>query len=219
MKGSLLERETRALDTLTFKGWLPRRWADKRIAAFWERQASSIHEQWGRGDWDFELLGKIIQTHCVSSILDIGCGSGRLFPLYRRYGINRVLGIDISAEALAIARRDYPDVFAIQARIEEVALTNDSYDLIVSNRVLQHIPTTRINQVVKRLCTAGRLAYLNELSESDGLPQQFFMVRHDYETLFGVHGWQVIERGLLGNQTYLLFRAPRVSLHENPRPK
>ena len=47
VKGWLWWRGMGTLDTLAYSGWLPRRWTNKRTTAFWERQASAIHEQWG----------------------------------------------------------------------------------------------------------------------------------------------------------------------------
>lgn len=210
-KGWLTSHATRTLDVLSYRPWGPARWRNARLAGFWDRQAPAIHEQWGRGDWDYAVLGSILQAYRPASVLDIGCGSGRLFPLYNRHGVGRVLGIDLSETALAIARRDYPAVATQQGRIEDAGLPPEGFDLIVSNRVLQHVPRERIIELVERLCVAGRLVYLNELSSSDGLAEEFFMFRHDYQGLFGAHGWRVAEQGLIGRQTYLLLQAPGVT--------
>lgn len=41
------------------------------------------------------------------------------------------------------------------------------------------------------------LAYLNELSASDQQPEDFYIVRHDYEALFGARGWRLVEYGAI----------------------
>jgi 2-polyprenyl-3-methyl-5-hydroxy-6-metoxy-1,4-benzoquinol methylase len=182
--------------------------AERRIIAFWENQAGYIHERWGAGDWDVPVLDRIIQTYRPGSILDIGCGSGRLFGLYLQHGISNILGVDISEEALRLARERYPNVVTRLGRLEDTVRPTEAFDLMISNRVLQHVPTRSIAQVVQQLCSVGRLIYINELSASDNESEEFSMVRHDYERLFAANGWNVLERGTMEDQTYLLIQAP-----------
>lgn len=155
---------------------------------------------------DFELLGRIITDHRVRSVLDIGCGSGRLFGLFRQLEINKVLGVDISKNALDIAGRDYPEVPTRCTRLQELSLANDEFDLIVSNRVLQHVAPGEIRSVMAKLCKIAPLIYLNELSESDQYGEQFFMFMHDYDQILREQGFVQGERGQMGVTTYRLFR-------------
>ncbi len=200
-------RVNRAFDAPAYSWrWSAGRWAKARRALFWERKASAIHAQWGRSyQADFPVLSRIIQACKPASVLDIGCGSGRLFGLYKSFAIGDILGVDVSAEALDLARRDHPDVPTLRAGLEDVALPR-SFDLIVSNRVLSGIPKHAIGRLVEQLCRWGRSAYLNELSDSDGAPESFYWLKHDYAELFARCGWHIVERGMIERQTYLLFR-------------
>jgi SAM-dependent methyltransferase len=204
----LLSPLRRLFNTLVYSESLPPAWRRRRLATFWERQARTIHARWGKSREDVAVVGRILETYRPASVLDIGCGTGRLFGTYRQHGVQDITGIDISATALALARREYPDVATVHGPLQTLALPRH-FDLILSNRVLQHIPRTDIGMVVERLCAASDRVYVNELSASDGVPEDTFMSKHDYEALFCAHGWQTAERGHIGQQTYLVLeRSP-----------
>lgn len=208
----LLSRLRDLFNRLAYSESLPRRWRSRRLAAFWERQAGVVHARWGRSREDNEVVGRILGTYRPASVLDIGCGTGRLFDVYRQCGVQDIMGVDISAAALEWAHREHPDVATVHLPLQQAAFVRP-FDLIISNRVLQHIPRCDIGLVVEKLCTVGQFVYVNELSASDGVPEDCFMVKHDYETLFRAHGWQMSERGHIGRQTYLVFQAtPQMGL-------
>ncbi len=204
--GQALSRPGRVLDALAYPLQRKFRWGANRVATFWDQMAPGIHERWGHGQGDFEVLSRIVTDYRVRSVLDIGCGSGRLFPLFRQLQISKVLGIDISAKALAIAERDYPGVRTQCLRLQELSLADDEFDLIVSNRVLQHIAPGEIRSVIGKLGKISPMIYLNELSESDQVGEQFFMFKHDYDRMLEEKGFVRAEGGPLGLTTYALFR-------------
>jgi trans-aconitate methyltransferase len=89
-----------------------------------------------------------------SSALDFGCGVGRLTKaLAKRY--TRVVGVDISPTMLRLARDNVPS-----ATFSE-DLPDETFDLIVSLIVLQHVEVERgmelLRQLVKRLNKDGLL--------------------------------------------------------------
>ena len=172
---------------------------------FWNDQAESLHARWGEGDWDFRILSQIIQRYQVQSVLDVGCGSGRLFPLYEQRGVRKVLGVDISERALGIANRRFPGVSTLCLAIDKESLPAGSWDLAISNRVLQHIPEAKIDLVIDKLCASCNLVYVNELSESDREHELFFMRFYDFGKLFHMRGYKMLEQGVLDKQTYRLF--------------
>ena len=55
------------------------------------------------------------------------------------------------------------------------------------------------------LWTIARRVYVNELTHSDELDEEFFMFRHDYEALFAEAGLHRLESGPIGRQTYYLY--------------
>lgn len=50
------------------------------------------------------IVGYVTQLHKNPSILDLGCGSGRLAQLFQPHPVNRYLGVDLSPEGIRLAR-------------------------------------------------------------------------------------------------------------------
>jgi hypothetical protein len=50
------------------------------------------------------------------------------------------------------------------------------------------------------------MVYVNELTASDQLNEEFFMFRHAYPALFAEHGLALAESGVIGRQTYYLYK-------------
>lgn len=176
------------------------------IRTLWEQQAALIHAQWGEEEHDYAILSALLVREQPQSLIDIGCGSGRLFKLYLHHQIPTVIGVDISAQALAIARQRFPQIPTRRERLEDLTFAANQFDWAVCNRVLQHVPPHAIQPVVAKLCGMARSIYINELTTSDDLAENFYMVRHNYPALLGAHGFVVVAEGRLGEQTYQLYR-------------
>jgi 2-polyprenyl-6-hydroxyphenyl methylase/3-demethylubiquinone-9 3-methyltransferase len=50
------------------------------------------------------IVGYVTQQHANPSILDLGCGSGRLAQLFQPHPVRRYLGVDLSLEGIGMAR-------------------------------------------------------------------------------------------------------------------
>src|SRR5579859_7155974 len=166
------------------------------IAPFvWNRKTPRTDARWGAGRDDYAVLADVFRELSVRSVLDLGCGSGRLFPLYAQHGIHAI-GVDISGVALANARSRFPSVPTIRASLATLQWRSLPYvDLVVSNRVLQHLPRKYLNTVITGMTILADQVYINELSESDGRTETWSMVRHDYDRLFGAYGFVVKRTG------------------------
>lgn len=223
--GGIRFRVAQVIQSASYR--LPLPCSRRLISKFWESQAQSIDEHWGHAEHDYEVLAGLLDTYLPRSILDVGCGSGRLFKLFSQRGILDVVGMDISSEALTLAQQRYPFAVTIKARVEELKFPINRFDLAVCNRVLQHIPPHAIAESVSKLCKMCKMVYVNELSGSDELSEEFYMFRHDLRSLFTSNGLVILETGSLGKQTYHLYGhpgsaiAPRESLdHVNQlRPR
>jgi SAM-dependent methyltransferase len=85
-----------------------------------------------------EDLVRLVSSLDVVTILDVGCGSGANLALLAMLGRYELTGMDVSSEALAIARRHVP---AARFHIGDVAMEplHERFDLVISIQVLEHI--------------------------------------------------------------------------------
>ncbi|MFZ4288301.1 class I SAM-dependent methyltransferase [Variovorax sp. HJSM1_2] len=83
-------------------------------------------------------------------ILEYGCGIGRNISFLQKcFPEAAIVGTDISAASLDIAREDYPGV---QFILEDESLSNhDTFDLIFIAGVFHHIPVIERDKVAQKL--------------------------------------------------------------------
>ncbi|MFH1326031.1 MAG: class I SAM-dependent methyltransferase [Candidatus Falkowbacteria bacterium] len=78
------------------------------------------------------------------NVLDLGCGNGRLFELFRDTDV-KYTGIDQSHNLIKLAQKKYPEAKFIQGDILNInKITDDKYDLILLIAVLPHIPSREL---------------------------------------------------------------------------
>jgi len=123
------------------------------------------------------LIPEIDRLHARRAI-DIGCGTGHLFPLLHAGGAGRVVGVEPSARSAAIARREYPELEVIEAPFQDLGLARE-FDLAVAVMSFEHQPDLRAAfEAVGRLLApggvfllvAGDMAF--HLSPHFGLPHE-----------------------------------------------
>lgn len=107
----------------------------RRLAAiegrhWWERGMLEISQA---------LLGRRLDRPGLR-VLDAGCGTGGFLAwLAGRAPSARLAGVDVSDEALALARRQVPAARLKPASVEELPFDDGSFDLVAANDVLQHL--------------------------------------------------------------------------------
>jgi len=180
---------------------------------WWNCKVPKVYQAWADATDDHSVLIDIFRRYGIATVLDIGCGAGRLFPLYAAHGIAAV-GTDISARALAIARARVGTIPTIRASLVSVrSEALPRVDLVVSNRVLQHIPRRYVGRVVATIAHVTDLIYLNERTPDEGRPERTetgFLLCHDYTHLFAAHGFRRCEDGNIGGQKWILLSRPSV---------
>jgi 2-polyprenyl-3-methyl-5-hydroxy-6-metoxy-1,4-benzoquinol methylase len=109
--------------------------------------------------WGLEYLCYIkhIQELAYSlspnSILDIGCGDGRFIgSLSPR--ITRKVGTDLSERAIRFAKAFHPE---IEFHAINASDLNETFDLVVSIEVLEHIPENQISSFIGTLSDRTRV--------------------------------------------------------------
>jgi trans-aconitate 2-methyltransferase len=87
-----------------------------------------------------DLLARVGAEH-PTDVVDLGCGPGNLTRLLAaRWPGARVRGLDSSAEMVAAARRDVPEVSFEVADLRDWAVSDDQADVVLSNATLQWLP-------------------------------------------------------------------------------
>ncbi|MEX0801362.1 MAG: methyltransferase domain-containing protein [Dehalococcoidia bacterium] len=88
---------------------------------------------------------KLAAIQSGESVLDVGCGTGRLtLAARRRAGAGPVRGIDASGEMIEVARRKASekgaDVDFQVALIEDIPFPDGTFDVVLSSLMLHHLP-------------------------------------------------------------------------------
>ena len=90
-----------------------------------------------------EALAKALGDRMYDRALDVGIGNGRLLPVYAPHA-KHITGMDISTEQLGQATEaadklgiDFTTKLCEEA--SKIELDDDSFDLIICSRVLQHV--------------------------------------------------------------------------------
>lgn len=88
--------------------------------------------------WQFlKPLKKYVQSG--DTVLDIGCGNGRLYQLFDKNQVNFV-GIDQSEGLIEIAREKYTDAKFVVSGMQDMLLEDSSVDVIFSIAAFHHLP-------------------------------------------------------------------------------
>jgi SAM-dependent methyltransferase len=120
---------------------------------------SGKHEFFESGRLHVEYLMHVIHKHvdpefAPRKILDFGCGVGRTLPAFARVA-EEVVGLDVSPSMLGEAERNCRDRGLQNVRLlssdEELSASVETFDMIHSCIVFQHIPISRGRLIFQRL--------------------------------------------------------------------
>jgi 2-polyprenyl-3-methyl-5-hydroxy-6-metoxy-1,4-benzoquinol methylase len=87
------------------------------------------------------VVGDLVAEARPSRVLDVGCGEGFTADYLRdRFRNVRIDGIDLSADALRMARAVDPRFAGACGSAAALPFAPDAYDLVLCNEVLEHVP-------------------------------------------------------------------------------
>ena len=103
-----------------------------------------------------ELLRSFLSPS--ATILDIGCGSGRLVKLLKRQGFTRIFGIDIALSALKSSEVEKLNLTLASAE-EGLPFASESFDVIFFLDVIEHLrqPFEALQEIYRVLKPDGVL--------------------------------------------------------------
>jgi 2-polyprenyl-3-methyl-5-hydroxy-6-metoxy-1,4-benzoquinol methylase len=119
-----------------------------------------LHQQLS---WGLEYLTymtfavELIRERRPESLLDVGCGDGRLLNMLQGLPI-KMLGVDLSPRAISLAQAMNPNLDFL---CRDVADLEEQYEMVTILEVLEHIPdetmSTFIADTAQRLKASGML--------------------------------------------------------------
>ncbi|WP_051907709.1 class I SAM-dependent methyltransferase [Flavimarina sp. Hel_I_48] len=120
------------------------------------------------------------------SLLDFGCGFGRLSNIFDKYGFE-VVGIDSSQERIEKATLDYPSVhFEHFLFVNTLPFEDNSFDIIFANSVLQYVNHQDFLKESNRILReGGSVIFIENLKKNPitGLGRFFLKItKHKYQS-------------------------------------
>jgi 2-polyprenyl-3-methyl-5-hydroxy-6-metoxy-1,4-benzoquinol methylase len=85
------------------------------------------------------ILRPVLKRAPGKTFLDIGCNTGFGVEAARRLGC-RAAGIDLSAEAIEIGRRLYPENRFVAGTAQDFAKSGEQFDAVLCREVIEHMP-------------------------------------------------------------------------------
>ena len=160
----------------------------------WEMLTKPMYERYEHYKDDYGNIAYILDGINPASVLDVGCGSGHLFPLYIKFREEKgfpshVLGIDFSRNMLKLAAKNFPDIETVRMRAEDMNFGYKRFDLAISIRVLDLIHPNTIESVIRKICFSSKFVYISEATEVFHGKRRDAPFVHDYGRLFGSNGF------------------------------
>ncbi len=115
----------------------------KNVPADYYARLRAVEERhwWHTGM--LEITGSLLRdrlAHGHLSLLDAGCGTGGFLAWASRTGaFDRLCGVDLSPEAVELARAAVPGAELHVAPVDAIPFGDASFDLVALNDVLQHV--------------------------------------------------------------------------------
>jgi glycosyltransferase involved in cell wall biosynthesis len=185
---------------------------DQRLG--WDAYAPVLHSRYGYLSHDYDLLGDILDKVGAHFVLEIGCGTGRLVPVYLVRDVRSIWLQDVSGQALEICRRRFfcqRQIQYFEGDIQSIP-TSAAPDVIVANRVLQHIlHDAELRELLTHLMSMTRYFYVNETGIEEAAARGDPYLRgRDYGRIFSDLGCRLVAKGELtaeggARQTWMLF--------------
>lgn len=114
------------------------------------------------------IVPEIIKLLNPKSVVDIGCGLGTFLNIFKRLGVNDVLGIDgpwVNKDLL----HQYinPEEF-LEHNLEEKIKLDKNYDLVISLEVAEHLKESSADVFVQNLVNSGNLILFSAAIPNQG---------------------------------------------------
>jgi glycosyltransferase involved in cell wall biosynthesis/SAM-dependent methyltransferase len=188
----------------------------------WDSLAPALHNRYGYLSHDYPVLGNVIDKTSARFVLEVGCGSGRLVPVYLLHNVRTIWLQDVSGRALDLCRQRFlcqRQIRYFRGNVQSIPRST-TVDLIVTNRVFQHIlDDADFGETLAYLAAMTRYFYINEAGIEDAIKlHNPYIKGRDYAHIFQDLGWRVAEQGKVTDeldrlQSWTLFAKEGNEIH------
>lgn len=153
-----------------------------------------------------ERLEKIVAVAGIKAgdtVLDVGTGTGILIPLIKKYAPGSIYACDLSEAMLRQLNENYTGVNTIQKDVRELALPDESVDVVFINACYPNIADKAgaLKNISRMLKPAGRMiishplgkAFIESLRQGAPYPLDDFPLKSETKKILGPHGFAVKE--------------------------
>lgn len=144
-----------------------------------------------------ELFEKYVSTG--KTVLDVGCGYGRILEELRRAGYTHLIGMDFSKGMIERGKAQFPGLDLRVQEAETIDLPDASMDAVILFAVLTCIRTDeeqqRLLAEIERVLKPGGVVYINDfLLNTDARNRERYRA---YETKYGIYGVFALPEGAI----------------------
>ena len=120
---------------------------------------------------DIKIINTILDNANVCEnidVLDIGCGTGVMFPFYMERNTKSITAVDLSPEMVKIAKGKFPQADVICGDAENIAF-DKQFDVIMIYNAFPHFPNPEklIENLSKTLKSGGRISIAHGMSKKE----------------------------------------------------
>ena len=120
---------------------------------------------------DTEIINTILDNAKICEnidVLDVGCGTGVMFPFYLERNVKNITAIDLSPEMIKIAKSKFPQANVICGDAENI-IFDKQFDVVMIYNAFPHFPEPQrlVENLSKALKSGGRISIAHGMSKKE----------------------------------------------------
>ncbi len=174
-------------------------------------KARAFDEKYRSGVWNFsqdgpkELADAVVRHAKHGDLLIMGCGSASILQNLAEANFSSVLGVDLSAEALELARHRAGPKVTFEQRNMVTYQCNKTYNVILFSESINYVPNSERRRLLARLCTYLKPdgVIIVTIAQAKRYESIIMMIRQHFEICE--------DRGFAGSERHLLVFRPLIN--------